>query len=82
MNNNGYDINQTVEGLFALKNAGRNPQQIMQLLMQRTPQFNEIMARLQNMAQGRNPREFLLQLARQNGINEKNIEAISQMFPS
>jgi hypothetical protein len=38
------------------------------------------MSRLQNMAQGRNPQEFIMQLAKQGGVNEQNLQALQQMF--
>lgn len=74
------DINQTLQGIFQMKNAGRNPQQIMQLLIQRNPQVQQMLTTLQNMAQGKNPKEFFTQLAKQNGVNEQNIAQIMEMF--
>ena len=35
---------------------------------------------MQNMAQGRNPKEFLMQLARQNGVSEKNLQGLSRIL--
>ena len=74
------DINATIQGLLSLKKQGRNPQAIMQMLIQKNPQYQQMMAQLQNMAQGRSPQEFIMQLARQNGVNEQNMQALSQMF--
>ena len=74
------DINQTLQGIFAMKNAGRNPQQIMQILIQQNPQMQQMLVTLQNMAQGKNPKEFFTQLARQNGVNEQNMGMIMQLF--
>lgn len=78
--NNGYDVNQALQNLFQMKNAGRNPQQIMQMLVQQNPQIQNTLAQLQNMARGRNPREFFSQLARQNGVNEQNMTQLMSMF--
>ena len=78
--NNGYDVNQALQNLFQMKNAGRNPQQIMQLLVQQNPQIKNTLATLQNMAQGKSPREFFAQLARQNGVNEQNMAQLMAMF--
>ena len=77
MNNN---VNQMLQNIFAMKNAGRNPQQIMQMLMQNNPQMQSLMATMRNMANGKTPQEFIMQLARQNGVNEQNMSIISQMF--
>lgn len=77
---NGYDVNQALNSVFQMKNAGRNPQQIMQMLIQQNPQIQQRVAILQNMAQGKNPQEFFSQLARQNGVNEQNMQQLMQMF--
>lgn len=77
MNNN---LNSIIEMIINAKNNGKNPQAIMQILMQRNPNYQQTLARLQNMAQGRNPQEFIMQLAKQNGISEKNINSLTQMF--
>lgn len=79
-NNPNMSINDTIQGLLALKNAGRNPNQIMQILIQQNPQAQQMLTQLQNMAQGKDPRQFLSQLARQNGVSPQNISAIMQML--
>lgn len=74
------DINTTIQNILNFRNSGGNPQQVMQMLMAQNPQAQEMMARLQNMAQGRNPQEFITQLARQNGVSPQNLQAILSMF--
>ena len=78
--NNGYDVNQALQGLFQMRNAGRNPQQIMKMLIQRNPQYSQMLTQIRNISQGRNPQEFVMQLARQNGVNEQNLAQLMQMF--
>ena len=78
--NNGYDVNQALQSLFQMKNAGQNPQAIMQMLIQRNPQYSQMLTQIRNMSQGKNPREFVMQLARQNGVNEQNLAQLMQMF--
>jgi type VI protein secretion system component VasF len=78
--NNGYDVNQALQNIFAMKNAGQNPQAIMQMLIQRNPQYSQMLMQIRNMSQGRNPKEFVMQLARQNGANEQNLAQLMQMF--
>lgn len=78
--NNGYDVNQALQNIIAMKNSGKNPQAILQMLMQQNPQTAQLMTQFQNMSNGKNPREFITQMARQNGINEQNISAIQKMF--
>lgn len=74
------DINQAIENIIALYDRGGNPQQVMQSMMQRNGQVGQMQAQLQNMAQGRSPREFILQLARQNGVSEKNLQGLSRIL--
>ena len=78
--NNGYDVNQALQSLFQMKNAGRNPQQIMQMLIQQNPQIKNTLGTLHNMMQGKSPREFVSQLARQNGVNEQNMAQLMAIF--
>ena len=75
-----YDVNQALQSIFQMKNAGRNPQQVMQMLMQQNPQIQQMLTTLQNMSNGKNPKEFFSQLARQNGVNDQNMQMIMQMF--
>ena len=78
--NPNNQMNQVIQGLLQMKNAGRNPQQVMQMLMQRNPNYQQAMTTLQNMAQGRNPQEFIMQLAKQNGVTQENMQGIMSLF--
>ena len=70
------DINSRIRAINSLKSQGRNPQQIMQMLMQQNPQVNQ----MKNMANGRSPRDFIMQLAKQNGADDISLQMIGQMF--
>lgn len=74
------DINQAIENIIALYERGGNPQQVMQSMMQRNSQMGQMQTQLQNMAQGRSPKEFLLQLAKQNGVSEKNLQGLARIL--
>lgn len=78
--NNGYDVNQALQNIFQMKNAGRNPQQLLQMMMQQNPQMQQTLSVLQNMSKGKSPQEFFTQLARQNGVSEQNMAQLMQMF--
>lgn len=75
-----YDVNQALQSVLSMKNAGRNPQQILQMMMQQNPQVALLMTQFRNMSNGQNPRDFITQMARQSGVSEQNISAIQQMF--
>jgi hypothetical protein len=73
------DINQVLQSIFSMRNAGQNPQQILQMMMQQNPQMQQQLAVMQNMAQGKTPQEFFTQLARQRGVSEQNLQQIMQV---
>ena len=77
MNN---DINSRIRAINSLKSQGRNPQQVMQMLMQQNPQLQQTLTQMKNMANGRNPGDFIMQLARQNGADELSLQMIGEMF--
>lgn len=74
------DINAVISQIMALKKQGRSPQSVMQILMQRNPQYSQALQQLKNMSGGRNPKEFVMQLAMQNGISQENLQAIQELF--
>lgn len=74
------DINQTLEQIIRFYDSGGNPQQVMQNMMQQNPQMSQIQTQMKNMAQGRSPKEFILQIAKQNGVNEKNLQGIARIL--
>ena len=76
------NINANIQQIMALKKQGKTPQAVMQMLMQQNPQLKQTMEQMKNMANGRNPREFIMQLAKQNGADDMSLQMISQMFDS
>jgi hypothetical protein len=77
MNNN---VNANIQQIMALKQQGKTPQQVMQMLIQQNPQVQQTLAQMKNMAQGRTPKEFIMQMARQNGVEEATLGMIEGMF--
>ena len=80
MFNQGNDLNSVIGNIVAMKNAGKDPQQLMNNILNSNPQYNQMLTQLKNMANGRNINEFVMQLAQQNGVSQQNLEAIKQMF--
>ena len=78
--NNAYVVNQALQNLISMKNSGKSPQMVLQMIMQHNPKVGQLMTQFRNMSNGRNPRDFITQLARQNGVSDQNISAIQQMF--
>jgi hypothetical protein len=77
MNN---QLNQNLQNIAMAKKSGRNPQQIMQTMLRSNPQLQQTMTQMQNMAQGKTPREFIMQLAKQNGADEMALAMLAQLF--
>lgn len=78
--NNGYDVNQAWQNVFAMKKSGKNPQVILQMLIQQNPQVAQMITQFRNMSHGQTPRDFITQMARQQGLSEQNISEIQQIF--
>lgn len=76
MNN---DINARVEQIIRLYESKGNPQQIMQNMLGGS-NLGQVQTKLQNISQGRSPKEFLLQVARQNGVSEQNLQGLSRIL--
>lgn len=73
------DINQLVKMIYELKNQGKNPNEVYQMLINKNPNYNMALTRYQNMSQGRNPKQFLSQIALQNGATEETLKMIEEL---
>ena len=74
------NLNQNIDAIINMANARKNPQQIMQMLIQQNPQVKQMMTQIQNMANGRTPQEFITQLAQQNGVSQDKIDQLIQII--
>lgn len=59
-------------------NTGGDPQQAMKMLIEKNPNTNKVMTQIQNMAKGQNPRDFAMQLAKQKGIDPRQVEDLAR----
>ena len=76
-NNN---LNANLQAILAAKKQGKNPQAMLNYMLQQNPQMQQQLTQLKNMANGRNPKEFIMQMARQNGVEEATLAMLNQMF--
>lgn len=74
------NVNANIQQIMALKKQGKSPQQVMQMLMAQNPQLQQTLTQMKNMAGNRSPKEFIIQMARQNGVEEATLGMIEQMF--
>lgn len=73
-------LNSTLQNIAMAKKHGKNPQMIINSILQQNPQVKQTMTQLQNMANGRSPKEFFMQMAKQNGVDETTLSMLSEMF--
>lgn len=73
-------LNSVLQNIAMAKKQGKNPKMIMNMIMQQNPQMQQTLTQLQNMANGRNPKEFIMQLAKQNGVDENAIKLIKDII--
>lgn len=74
------NINQSLQTIIQLANTGRTPQQVMQMLMQRNPNANVMMNQIKNMANGRSLPEFIMDYAKQKGVDQNLLSQVGQLM--
>lgn len=74
-NNNGQN---PIQMLMQFMNGGGTPEQVMQMIMQRNPNIQQTMTQFKNMSNGKSPREMVMQLAKQQGIDTKQVEELAR----
>ena len=74
------DINTFLANIIALHDSGGDPSKIMQSLYNQTPQAKQLSIQYNNIAQGRNHGEVILQLAKQGGASEQNIQGLARIL--
>lgn len=74
------DINARVENIIKFYNMGGNPQHLMQNMMMQNSNIGQMKTQIQNMSQGRTPVEFIVQMAKQNGVSEQNIQGLLKIL--
>lgn len=74
------NINQSLQTIIQWANTGRTPQQVMQVLMQRNPNANLMMNQIKNMANGRSLPEFIMDYAKQKGVDQNLLTQVGQLM--
>ena len=80
MNFMNGDINERINNILQVANSGGDPNVIMNQLIQKNPQVSTTLKQLDNMRGGKPMEEFVLQLAKQNGVSEQNLQGLMQLF--
>ena len=74
------DFNAFLQQVMMYKQQGKSPNEVMQILLQQNTQLQQTAMQLKNMANGRNPREFVMQLAKQSGATPDNLQMITNFL--
>ena len=70
--------NNQIQQLIAFMNSGGNPQVLIQQMMRDNPQMQSTLMQIKNMVGDKSPKEFAIQLAKQQGIDSQQIEDLSK----
>lgn len=70
--------NNQIQQLIAFMNSGGNPQVLIQQMMRDNPQMQSTLMQIKNMVGDKSPKEFAIQLAKQQGIDSQQIEELSK----
>lgn len=75
------NLNNSLQSIINLANSGKSPNEVINMLIQQNPNVKQGLTQLQNMAQGRNMKDFVMQLMKQNtGINPQMFDNLSRMM--
>ena len=74
------DINQLFERIIALYDSNGDPNQLISNLIQNNPNINKFGTQFNHMTQGHSRQQAYMQMARQLGLNEKNLAGLSRML--
>jgi hemoglobin-like flavoprotein len=76
MTNN--QTNNPIEALNTFVNNGGNPQQMLQMMLQKNPNVNKMMNQLNNMRGNQSLEQFALQAAKERGLDIEQIKNLAQ----
>ena len=79
--NNQFDLNQIISALRTYQQQGMNPNFLMQRIVNQNLPINQMGVQFNNMCEGKSKNEALIQLAKQQGLTEENLNWIAQMLP-
>ena len=75
------NLNNSLQSIINLANSGKSPNEVINMLIQQNPNIKQSLTQLQNMAQGRSMKDFVMQLMKQNtGINPQMFDNLSRMM--
>ena len=75
------NLNNSLQSIINLANSGKSPNEVINMLIQQNPNVKQGLTQLQNMAQGRNMKDFVMQLMKQNtGINPQMFDSLSRIM--
>lgn len=74
------DINQFFSQIITLYNNKGDPNAMLQSLYQQNPNINQMSTQFNNMMQGKSRPEAYMQMAKQLGLNEQNLQGLAKIL--
>ena len=74
------DINQRLERIIALYESGGDPNKLMQSMFANNLNIQQMSKQYQNMMEGKTRKDAFLQMAKQQGVTDKNIQGFCRML--
>lgn len=78
--NNTNNPMQALQNIINLANNGNNPQAVMQMLLQKNPQYQQTLNQIKTMANGMPMDKFVMQLAKQRGLDQNTLSQIERLL--
>lgn len=77
MNN---DINALFERIISLYDSGGDPNKMLNSMINSHPNINQMGIQFNNMTQGKSRPEAYMQMAKQLGLNDKNMQGLARIM--
>ena len=69
-----------IDSLTQFLDKGGSPQQLIQHAMSRNPRAQQTIQQMQQMSKGMHPRDVMMQLAKQRGMDPNRVMQLAQRF--
>ena len=74
------NINDRIARIIAMHDSGGDPNRMMMNMVQQMPNIQMMWTQYNNMMQGRSKKDAFLQMAKQQGVTEQNIQGLCRIL--
>ncbi len=72
--------NTPIGQLMSVLQGGANPQQLAQNIISNNPQAQQMLSSMQRQCGTRNPKDFVLEMCRNNGVDQNQVMQLANMM--